>query len=316
MAAYTVNSSAFRYKTAYHQDKDMEALMDDKQLIEDRQSVREFKKRSIPDEDLNEIRNFFTETKKLVPDIRTELKIYNDSDMKNRLEGVAGYRGLAFGAPVYLVVFSEEKDNDLLNAGYIGEQLCLKLTDMEIDHCWLTVHDIKATKRALLAETEMTPVVILAAGYGKAVSAKPRLDIETPSNLKYNKRAEHVAPKIAQDDMVYSGSWGTPMDWSENAVDPLLDEALYAASLAPSFLNRQPYRYIVHGSCVVLCVKQEEITTAADTALDIGATMYNFDTIYAHRNTGRNKWVIGTPDGAESLHVPADYTIVAYYPIV
>ena len=289
--------------------------MDDKQLIEDRQSVREFKRRTIPDEDLNEIREFFAGTKRLVPDIRTELKIYTDPDMKNRLEGVAGYRGLAFGAPVYLVVFSEDVDNYLFNAGFIGEQLCLKLTDMEIDHCWLTVHDIDATRRALLTESELEPAVILAAGYGKAVSGIQRLDIETPSMLKYNKREDHVAPKIAQDDMVYSGTWGTPMDWSESAVDPLLDEALYAASLAPSFLNRQPYRYIVLSDSVVLCVKQEEITTTADTALDIGATMYNFETIYAHRNSGKNKWILGIPENADTLNVPPDYSIAGYYPI-
>lgn len=290
--------------------------MNDKQLIEDRQSVREFKRRSIPNEDLNEIRTFFTEAKRLLPDIRTELKIYTDSDMKNRLEGVVGYRGLAFGAPAYLVVFSENKEHFLFNAGFIGEQLCLKLTDMEIDHCWLTIPDTDAAKRALLTETDLEPAMILAAGYGKAVSGKPRLDIETPSMVKYNKRADHIAPKIAQHDMVYSDRWGEPMDWSENVIDPLLDEALYAASLAPSFLNRQPYRYIVRSSSVVLCVKQEESTTMADTALDVGATMYNFDTIYAHRNTGRNKWIIAMPEDAGSLNVPSDYSIVGYYPIV
>lgn len=290
--------------------------MNDRQLIEDRQSVREFKRRTIPDEDLNEMRDFFSGTKRLLPDIRTELKIFTDPDMKNRLEGVVGYRGLAFGAPAYLVVFSEDKDHYLFNAGFIGEQLCLKLTDMEIDHCWLTVHDTDAAKRALLTDTGLEPAVILAAGYGKAVSAKPRLDIETPSMLKYNKREEHIAPKIAQDDMVFSGTWGTPMDWSENAVDPLLDEALYAASLAPSFLNRQPYRFIVRNASVVLCAKQEEITTIADTALDVGATMYNFDAIYAQRSIGRNHWIIGLPDDAESLNVPPDYSVVGYYPIV
>jgi len=288
--------------------------MDYKQLIEDRQSVREYKKKEIPAEDLNEIRNFFEKASRLDDGIATEIGIYTDPNMKNRLEGVVGYRGMAFGAPDYIVVYSEKKAHYLYNAGYLGEQLCLKLTDMEIDHCWLTVQDPAAAKRALLTETDKEPVVILAAGYGKPVSMKPRLDINTPSSLKFKQREAHIAPKIAQDDLVYAQTWGAPADWDESAMDPLLDAAFYAASLAPSFLNRQPYRYILRNNTVVLCVKQEENTTVTDTGLDVGATMFNFDIIYAQRNTGSHGWILGIPKWADELHVPEDYSIIGYYP--
>ncbi|MGN0362710.1 MAG: nitroreductase family protein [Bilifractor sp.] len=290
--------------------------MDYKRLIEDRQSVREYKKKSIPEDDLNEIRVFFRNASRLIDGIDTEIRIYTDPDMKNRLEGVVGYRGMAFGAPDYIVIFSEKKEHYLYNAGYLGEQLCLKMTDMEIEHCWLTVQDPAATKRALLTETDKEPVVILAAGYGKPVSMKPRLDIETPSILKFRQREAHIAPKISQDDLVYEQTWGTPADWDENAMDPLLDEAFYAASLAPSFLNRQPYRYILRDNNVILCVKQEEITSQTDTGLDVGATMFNFDIIYSQRNTQRGGWVLKTPEKAEMLRVPEDYSIIGYYPIL
>ena len=81
------------------------------EAIEKRQSIREFRKLKLTEKQINEIRDYYTSIKALVPDIETELVISTGDDAKIRLEGSAGYRGHAFGAPAYLTILSEKKEN-------------------------------------------------------------------------------------------------------------------------------------------------------------------------------------------------------------
>lgn len=48
-------------------------------------------------------------------------------DAGKRLEGIAGYQGKAFDAPAYLIILFEKSPYYRVNAGFIGENLLLKL---------------------------------------------------------------------------------------------------------------------------------------------------------------------------------------------
>lgn len=278
--------------------------------IEKRRSIREFRNKDLEPGIIREIEEKFSGIHKLIPYIPVELAV-RTGDTRLRLEGVAGYRGKSFMAPAYLIVLSDKDDNYVENVGYITEDLCLSLTEMGISHCWLTVDDSDAVKKAALIDSPKEAVAVIACGYGKREKTKKRLDIFTPSNIKIRKREGHIAPKIAQEDMVYQDRWGNPVDWNEGGMDPLLDQAFYAASLAPSFLNRQPYRYVLKDRLIILCVKREEMTSDQDTLLDLGATMLNFDAIASQQDDV--DWIMGAPAGIASLEVPDDYEIAAYY---
>ena len=278
--------------------------------IEKRKSIREFRNKELEAETIREIEEKFTGLHRLIPYIPVELEV-RTGDVKQRLEGVAGYRGKSFMAPAYLIVLSGKDDNYLENAGYITEDLCLTLTEMGISHCWLTVENSDAVKKAALIESDKEAVAVIACGYGKREKTKKRLDILNPSNVLFRKREGHVAPKIAQEEMVYQNHWGNPVDWEQGGMDPLMDQAFYAASLAPSFLNRQPYRYLIHDRQIILCVKREEMTLDQDTFLDLGATMLNFDAIASQQDDV--DWVMGAPAGIDELGIPEDYEIAAYY---
>ncbi len=278
--------------------------------IEKRKSIREFRKMGLPAEKLDEIAVSFDSLHRLLPDLPVELVICT-GDTGERLEGVAGYQGKSFMAPAYLILLSEKKDHYLFNAGYIAEDLCLKLTEMGISHCWLTVGDSEETKKAAGITSDKEVVVVIACGYGKEEPKKKRLDILSPSNVQFRERPGHIAPKIAQEELVFQNVWGKPVDWEAREIDPLLDKSFYAASLAPSFMNRQPYRYILKGKLVILCVKKEEMTSRKDTMLDAGATMLNFDAIASQQDWV--DWVMGAPDGIETVGIPDEYDAVASY---
>lgn len=53
------------------------------------------------------------------------------------------------GAPCYLVILSEAAEHAGENAGYMGEDLVLKLSDMGLDSCWLTFTDEAKVREAL-----------------------------------------------------------------------------------------------------------------------------------------------------------------------
>lgn len=278
--------------------------------IEKRCSIREFLNREIEQEKLDEIHDYFRQIYRLIPDIPVGLRIAA-GDTGSRMESHAGYMGKCFMAPAYLILLSQAADHYLINAGFIAEDLCLKLTEMGLDHCWLTVHSSDSVKEAAQIEAAEEVAAVIAFGYGKKERTKKRLDIFSPSKVNMVHRKGHMAPKIAQEDLVYQDKWGRRVRWEDHNIDPLLDQSLYAASLAPSFLNRQPYRYILRGRQVILCGRQEEMTSYNDTLLDLGATMKNFDAIASERDYV--DWELGEPEDISRLKIPESFRVIAYY---
>ena len=107
-------------------------------MIQNRKSVREFLERDVPQSAVAEIEAYYREEcRRLVPEIRTELRTYGRG-VRAALEGSAGYENFLIGASEYLVLLSEEKAHAGENAGYIMEDLVLKLTEMGFDSCWIT----------------------------------------------------------------------------------------------------------------------------------------------------------------------------------
>ena len=148
-------------------------------LIEERQSLRSFEQKEVPAAALQEVERYFGETARILPEIGLEL--HCAAGIGTGLEGIAGYGGNAFRAPLYLVVLSEEKEGWLENAGFVSEQLLLKLTELGLSACWLTLTDEAATKRALGIESDKKAAALLAVGYARAERAEKRLDIDTPA---------------------------------------------------------------------------------------------------------------------------------------
>ena len=175
--------------------------MDYEKLIEQRQSLRSFERKEVPAAALADLQTYFAKTERILPELGLELHYAAGSG--TGLEGIAGYGGNAFSAPLYLLLLSEEKEGWLENAGFVGEQLFLKLIELGLSACWLTLTDGAATKRALGIEGDKKAAALFAVGYGKAERAETRLDIDTPANVKVDTRAGHIAPKSSEQALFY-----------------------------------------------------------------------------------------------------------------
>ena len=208
------------------------------ELIEKRNSIRDFLKKPVEQAKLDEITGFFNSAQNLF-DVNTQLLIFSNEDTAQRLTGVVGYRGNAFNAPSYLVMLSEEKDNYLINAGFVSEHILLKLEEMGLSSCYLTCDDDDIVKKALLIDSDLAVATVIAFGYGKKEKDTTKIDIHSPSNVSISSKSGHIAPKIAVTTLAFDSDFNTPYNFDDEYADPVIADALYAASLSPSFLNHQ-----------------------------------------------------------------------------
>ena len=267
-------------------------------LIQNRKSVREFKDKVVPFKTLEKIKNYYQQSvRSLIPDIPAELYFFG-TDAREALEGAAGYHNFLVGAPQYLVLLSGEHPQAGLNAGFIMEDMILKLTELELDSCWVTFTDSEQVKESLGIDSELQVAAIAAFGYGVKTVRRLRLNIKSMSNIDISAKRHYFEPKVSVRDLVHGGRWGN-RDGLEDVIgfyDDMLWEAFYAASLAPSYLNRQAYGFLLEGGRVTLVSKPDAYNTSIDSDLSLGIVLHHFTTV-AENWAGKLIWNF-EPEGA------------------
>ena len=257
-------------------------------LIEGRTSCRAF--RGKPKEKIiDEIRAYHDhKCQRLLPEIQTELLIVSDGD---KLEDAAGYHDHLIGAPQYLVLLSEPHKDAYLNAGYIMEDLLLKLADLSCGSCWLTFADENKIKAALSLHTEKTVAAIAAIGIPEKVRKRIHLNIFTMSNVDIKEKKRYFDPKKKVSELVFSDEYGNSdgVDERIGFYDDMLWEAFHAASNSPSYMNRQPYYFLLKSSKVLLYSTEDSVTGAIDRDLNLGVVMLHFAAV-AQDYIGSFRW--------------------------
>ena len=265
-------------------------------LIQNRKSVREFSSKKVSASVIAEIENYYkTDAQRLIPEIKTELCTFG-KEKQEALEGSAGYKDFLVGAPQYLVLLSEDAPNAGINAGYIMEDLILKLTDMGLGCCWVTYTDSAKTKEALGITSDLEIAAIAAYGYGERTTKRLRFNIISMSNISISAKRHYFDPKCSISDMVFIDKWGNSEGLDEfiGFYDDMLWEAFYAATLAPSYLNRQPYGFVIHDKSVALVKCPDEFTTEIDGNLGLGVVLLHFTSV-ASRWNSTIKWNFSAP---------------------
>lgn len=266
--------------------------MDYKKLISNGKSVREFKNISIENKYFNEITRYIKNSKKLLPKIDLEVKIFDNKDCYEKLKHIAGYNGHMIEAPSYAVILSDVKKGYIENSGYIGERLILKARDLEIDSCWITFDDSDAIKEKLDISSDKEVTAIIALGY------------ENSKNTKNKSGSE----RLSVEKIVYMDEWGINASATELEERGLLDAFSYAR-MAPSTLNRQPWRFIIDGESIILAVKKDDFTNNYERSIDAGIAMLYFGLII-DTTLFDLKWNIDKTD--KDYKIPDDYEIIGY----
>ena len=279
-------------------------------LIQNRKSVREFTDRKVPFSALDAINDYYRHRiRRLVPELNTELYIFG-TDSRAALEGSAGYNQFLVGAPQYLVLMSEPHAHAGLNAGYMMEDMVLKLTEMGLDSCWVTFADSEDVKQALGIESELDVAAIIAFGFGQKTFRRLRLNIRSMSQVDLVAKHRYMEPKRSVQDLAYVDQWGNSrnLDDAIGFFDDLLWEALYAASLSPSYLNRQAYGFLLRDNEVILVSRPDGYNTKTDGDLSLGIVLLHF-TAVAENWSGTIRWKLGAD--VPQISLPDGHSVIA-----
>ena len=278
-------------------------------LIQNRKSVREFADKKVPASALAEIEAYYQKScQRLVPELETKLCVFGE-EAKAALEGAAGYKSFLVGAPNYLVLLSAKGDLAVENAGYMMEDIVLKLTDMDLGCCWLTFTDSEKVKSALKIDSALDVAAIVAFGQGVKTTKRLRVNILSMSKVDISAQRQYFAPKHGLHDMVFMNTWGNceGVDEYIGFYDDMLWEAFYAAAQSPSYLNRQPYGFIIHDGQITLVKAPDSYTDEIDGKLGLGIVLLHF-TSTASQWAGKIKWSFGVdaaklqlPEGCEAV---------------
>ena len=277
-------------------------------LIQNRKSVREFSDRYVSFEDIEKIKTYYNHhVRRLLPEVETELRLFG-LDARAVLEGAAGYKQFLVGSPQYMVLLSAKGPNSGENAGYIMEDLILKLTDMGLDSCWLTFTDSEYVKTALEIDSPLEVAAIAAFGYGVKTTKRLRLNVLSMSKVDVAAQRQYFAPKKGVSDLVFLNGWGSRQGVEEfiGFYDDMLWEAFYAASLSPSYLNRQPYGFVLRDGRVYLVQVPDEHTDEIDGRLGLGIVLLHFSAV-AEQWVGKVAWSFED----KALELPDGYKVVA-----
>lgn len=284
--------------------------MNYRQTIANKNSVRDYKEKTVDEKTAKAIRQYARACPKLVEDIETDIRFMNRDAVYQQLDGYAGYKGNFIDAPHYMILLSEKKDHYVENGGYIGEGICLQAHSLGVDSCWITFPDSKTVVHRLNLVTEKEVVALIAFGYGKKARKITTGAAKVGDNytkVDMERKQPDVSPRMPLEEIVYMGTWG-----QKASVDTLMQRALYDpmdyARRAPSTLNRQPWRFVVGDSKVILTVRIDDETNEYEEAIDAGIAMLYFEGVIEQTLCSIH-WDLGEIDN--TYQIPDNYKIIA-----
>ena len=283
--------------------------MEYKKLILSRKSVRDYKKTTLKETHIKEIKDYVNKAKKLVDGIAIEVHIMGN-EVFEKLNGKAGYKGFMLEAPNYAILLSEKKDNHIKNAGYVGEQIVLKALELQIGSCWVSFDNSDIIKNSLDINSDKEVVAIIALGYDEnktKIINIPKFG-QNKSKTEVKKVADNTSERLGVEDIVYLKAWGNNAKADDLYNRALLD-AFHYARLAPSTLNRQPWRFILDDEIVVLAVRDDEHTGTYEEEIDAGIVMLYFEAI-ADITLTDVTWTLEAPQ--KDYKIPKEYIAVGY----
>lgn len=294
-------------------------------VMEERRSVRDFRSKEFSSDLVNEIMKMTKEYPKTSDDVElTTIFMEDGESVYKKLDGVAGYNGVMISAPHYLLLVAEGGENIYQTAGYAGEWMVLNLVKKDIGSCWIEVSDKSDKVKDLLGlEVKGELIALLAVGYpdfdpriSNIYETKKHGSVSTLTELGYPNievgySDSPVSNRISIEDLVFLKKYGV-----KTTVEELekrgLSEAFFYMRLAPSWGNRQPWRFVLDGLKIVLIMDRDEKVDDTVTAIEAGIAMLYFE-VAMHDLGYPGSWEVDNLDGLKDYDIPEDNYIAGYY---
>lgn len=230
------------------------------QAVKERSSRRQFYNRIIEKQKIKKLRNLIEKINKEFEGLRI---ILVQKEVDEIFTGVLGSYGKISGAPAYLA-FVGRKDfpNMEEKIGYGGEAVILEATALELGSCWVsgTFKSDKVLVDLNLKETEKL-YAISPLGYPEARPTISERVLKTVISSKKRMDLEELI--INKDNLEEQPGW--------------IKTALETARLAPSAVNRQPWRFKIGEKAITIQLDSTEENEERSKNLDCGIAMLHLE---------------------------------------
>jgi nitroreductase len=206
------------------------------ETMKKRSSIRTYEDKQIQKETYEKINNYINDGNNLSGPFGNTfcLKlIYNQNKAIEKKEKLGTY-GIIKNPQAFIAGITENKDDAIVDYGYVFENLVLFLTDLGLGTCWLGgTYDKDTINKVMKIERGKLIPAIISIGY----STVKRRAFETAMRVFVG--AENRKP---WRDLFCSKDFNTPLDENTGS---LLKAPLDMVCIAPSASNKQPWRLVI-----------------------------------------------------------------------
>lgn len=243
-------------------------------FLKSRSSVREFRKKKLDYNLLDEINEDLRLTENELDDREIKFKLYENGEiLYSKLKDKGGYGGVMIESPHYIALIRRDEDEDtLIKSGYYMESLISKLNDKGLGTCWVSINDLdKGFKKDVFGDYHGSISHILAFGY------RP---------LKNPFTSEPVSERIGVEEYVFDKEVEKSSNVDDLEAKGLL-ELFYYLRFAPSTKNLQPWRFLLEDSNIKLLLAYKDWEESF--LVDSGIIMYYFEELMKSKGL-ENNW--------------------------
>ncbi|WP_459129175.1 nitroreductase family protein [Guggenheimella bovis] len=286
------------------------------ETIINKKSCRDYQKSPITGTQLANVKSLIKNITDVAPEV--DFAVITEGEYASpKLEGIAGYNGVMIKAPHYIALLTSESEEAIRKGGYYTEKLLFELMELELGSVWIHVIDPEKVKAQLGIESEKTVRAIIA--FGKP--EEPSFIEKFFQGLRANKGSVYSEGgygnlEIEKDDrvsrketssFVYLDEWGKETTYDELEARGL-GEAYSYMKHAPSFANRQPWKFLIKDHAMYLAIEKNESEDRVSENLEAGIAMYYFKLAMNEMGLVGN-WEMK----AEGVQIPDNYALVGTY---
>lgn len=233
-------------------------------VIEKRRSRRSYETRLLEPEHLTHVRAICDDFKPF-PNNRSVLLTGPPDKV---FKGALGPYGKIRGAPAFIAFIGNiENPNVQEQVGYMGEGIILEAEAMNLATCWVALFRPKIVEPLIKLEENEQVIAIASIGYTKK---RESIEERMMTGFGWTHRRKSLSDLVSGFNEVNYPEW--------------VLGALNAARLAPSAVNRQPWRFQVDSNSIIVSVNSLKRDYGVSRRLDCGIAMLHIE--IAARNNG------------------------------
>ncbi len=243
--------------------------------INNRKSRRRYLRKQVDKKLINYLNSFIEQLNNVFKS--TRIVLVNDSDYI--FKGIIGKIGKIKGAKTYAVFIADIDDENVKEKiGYTGEAFILEATSLGLGTCWVAgTYKPEIVKKYVDLKKSEKIAAVTPVGYSEENKSLEEI-------IMSKIISSHKRKKL---DKICSG--GFKEDWPQ-----WIKTAIKCARLAPSALNKQPWRFEVEDDSITVSIDEIDPYRNIPKRLDCGIAMLHLEVGASHEGV-RGEWEFMKP---------------------